>query len=47
MQASYPGKFGALGHATLYNGSSCVGGIEHCYLNAEGGVNKINIWKLK
>jgi RHS repeat-associated protein len=47
MQASYPRKFGALGHATLYNGSSCIGGEEHCYFNAEGGVQTINIWKLK
>lgn len=39
-------SFGATGHATLYNGSGCVGGVEHCYFDAEGGVAKIVLFKL-
>jgi hypothetical protein len=38
--------FGATGHATLYDGSGCVGGVEHCYFEAEGGVAKIILFKL-
>jgi len=45
MEASYPARFGALGHATLFNGSIGVGG--HTYFNAPGGVNKITLWKLQ
>jgi len=51
MQASYPGMFGALGHASLYN-SGCVhntcDGTDHegCYFNAQGGVEKISVFKL-
>ncbi len=47
MQVNYPNRFGALGHATLYNGSICVGGLDHCYFNATGGVYKISLWKLE
>ena len=51
MQASYPGNFGALGHATLYNGTSCVHNTcdvfhDGCYFNAIGGVEKITLFKL-
>ena len=42
-----PGKFGASGHATLFDGSECIGGIDHCYLTAEGGVEEIHLWILK
>ena len=52
MQASYPAFFGALGHATLYDGTSCVhntcDGIMHdgFYFKAKGGVEKITLFKL-
>ena len=44
MRPNYPGKFGASGHATLYNGADCIGG--HCYFNATGGTHKVSIWNL-
>jgi len=44
MQAASPEQFHALGHATLFDGTSCVG--DHCYFNAKGGVQKIILWKL-
>jgi hypothetical protein len=44
MQASYPSKFGALGHATLFDGNDCIGG--HNYFNATGGVDTITLWIL-
>jgi hypothetical protein len=44
MQAALPASFGALGHASLFNGTSCVGG--HCYFNAEGGVAQVRLWTL-
>lgn len=52
MQANYPGQFGATGHASIWNGSSCVhnncDGIDHdgAYFNAQGGVHKIALFKL-
>lgn len=46
MQVNYPGLFGALGHASLFNGSECVGGVIHNYYDAEGGVYAINLWEL-
>lgn len=44
MVPNWPAQFGALGHATLFDGSSCVGG--HCYYDAQGGVSRIYLWKL-
>ncbi|MBS1916251.1 MAG: hypothetical protein JST87_08230 [Bacteroidetes bacterium] len=44
MQAALPASFGALGHASLFNGTTCVGG--HCYLNATGGVAQVRLWVL-
>jgi Type VI secretion system (T6SS), amidase effector protein 4 len=51
LQASYPGLFGALGHASLYQGSSCMvntcdGFHDGCYFDAEGGVEKITLFIL-
>ncbi len=43
----YPGKFRATGHATLYDGSSCVGGNRGSYFSASGGVYKIAFVALK
>jgi hypothetical protein len=40
MQAAYPGKFGAWGHATLYNNGAFYNG----YVNAKGGVHAFNLW---
>lgn len=45
MQALYPGKFGALGHATLFDGADAIGG--HGYYHATGGVEKITLWILR
>jgi len=44
MQVNYPAQFEALGHSTLFDGTTCIG--NHCYFNAEGGVHKITLWKL-
>lgn len=41
MQASYPSKFGAWGHATLFNNGSVIG---KGYINATGGVHRFNLW---
>lgn len=38
MQASLPASFGTLGHASLFDGYIGVGGVRHCYFNAEGGI---------
>lgn len=51
MQSSYPALFGALGHATLFNNNSCVqntcdGFHDGCYFDAQGGVEKITLFKL-
>ncbi len=46
MLAADPGKFGATGHATLYNGVTCIGGLNHCYFTAAGGVSRIKFWVL-
>lgn len=43
MQVNNPADFGALGHATLYDGSSCIG---DCYFNPPSGVYKIGLWIL-
>ncbi len=45
MAPNYPGKFGATGHATLFDGISCIG--NHCYFTATGGVYETNLWILK
>ncbi|MBI4945231.1 MAG: hypothetical protein HY840_02385 [Bacteroidetes bacterium] len=45
MIPNYPGKFGASGHATLFDGSNAIG--NHNYYNATGGVYQINLWILK
>ncbi len=39
MQASYPARFGAWGHATLYNGSSFIG---HGYVGSYA--HRYNLW---
>jgi len=46
MQPNYPGKqyFGASGHASLFNGTTCMS--DHCYFFARGGVFKITLWIL-
>lgn len=51
LEASYPGRFGALGHASLYQGASCMvntcdGFHDGCYFDAEGGVEKITLFIL-
>jgi len=46
MQPVNSKAFGATGHATLYDGSGCVGGQGHCYFYATGGVQKIVLFKL-
>ncbi|MGG9971433.1 T6SS effector amidase Tae4 family protein [Ferruginibacter sp. SUN002] len=50
MQASWPSKFGALGHGTLYDGAHCIKSSDCShysdYFDAEGGVEKIVLWKL-
>jgi Type VI secretion system (T6SS), amidase effector protein 4 len=52
MQSSYPRKFGALGHASLWNNNTCMqhdcgdGLTNGCYFNGAGGVEKIFLWKL-
>ena len=38
--------FGATGHATIYDGNGCVGGVDHCYFGATGGVAKVVLFKL-
>ena len=50
-KSSYPALFGALGHATLFNNNSCVqntcdGFHDGCYFDAQGGVEKITLFKL-
>ena len=42
-----PGTFGASGHATLFDGSECIGGIDHCYLTPGEAVEKVHLWILK
>ena len=45
MEPNFPARFGASGHATLYNGTDCIGG--HCYFNAGGGgTYRVNLWTL-
>lgn len=46
MKAKSPSQFDAYGHATIYNGFGCVGGITHCYFSAKGGVSTVALWKL-
>jgi len=52
MQVNTPKLFGALGHASLYTGNSCVphncdqSSNNGCYFDAEGGVYKIYLWEL-
>lgn len=43
MQAAYPARFGAWGHATIYN-NGCVG---NCYSNPTGGVHRFHLWETK
>jgi hypothetical protein len=45
MRVNSPTLFGAYGHATIYNGWGCVGGIDHCYFHAPGGVSQVALWK--
>ena|GEM_PF-652233 len=44
MRAKSPSLFQAYGHATIYNGLGCAGGIDHCYFSAKGGVSRIALW---
>lgn len=51
MQVNYPSQFGALGHASIFNGSTCPK-THNCqergeYFDAEGGVHKITLWILQ
>jgi len=51
MKPNYPSRFGATGHISLYNGSSCVnntcdGFHDGCYFGADGGVNEIYLFHL-
>jgi hypothetical protein len=44
-----PNGFGASGHATIYDGSTCPGGDIHCYYNnpaISGGVYRVYLWKM-
>ncbi|MBV4356354.1 type VI secretion system amidase effector protein Tae4 [Pinibacter aurantiacus] len=45
MQANSIPLFGATGHASLWNGSTCVS--DHCYFDASGGIAKLGFWELK
>ena len=53
MQPNWPTQFGAQGHVTLYNQTTCIphdcgGHINNgCYFGAEGGVHKIRLWILQ
>jgi hypothetical protein len=51
MQVNYPSRFGALGHASIFDSNACPG-THNCteageYFDAEGGVYKITLWKLQ
>lgn len=50
MRPNYPGQFGAMGHATLYDGNDCFntsGGHDGKYLNPTGGLDKIILWRVQ
>ena len=44
MVPNYPSKFGASGHADIFNGASFN---KNGYFNASGGLHSANLWILK
>ncbi len=46
MRPTNPNQFKATGHATLFDGSTCMGGNHGCCFSASGGVDKIVFVKL-